>query len=165
MSMKNLFTLFVFPVFLFCNFLQMKDLNGNKNAGSHISQPLKDQIVYLFFKVEKNSSGTEKVVLEDKKIMEGRLKSKASFDRNSAKIGDFIISLNDSNGKEVVQQILRDPLNPELERFAEEGISRNKVSLQNAEFSIRYSHSEDIKVVKVEKITNAGNQLLFTQKL
>lgn len=163
--MKNLFTLFVFPVFMFCNFLQVKDLSGNNDTENKSLRPVKDQIVYLFFKVEKNSSGTEKVVLEEKKIMEGKLKSKPSFDRNSAKVGDFVISLNDSNGKEVIQQILRDPLNPELERFAEEGISRNKVSLQHAEFSIRYSHSEDIKVVKVEKITNAGNQLLFTQKL
>ena len=97
--------------------------------------------------------------------MEGRLKSKPSFDRNSAKTGDFIISLNDANGKEIVKQIVGDPLNPELERFDEEGISRNKVSLQNAEFSVRYSHSEEIEVVRVEKVTTEGSQLLFTQKL
>lgn len=155
----------MFPIFLFCNFLQMKDLHGNDSVKNENSLKAKDQIIYLFFKVEKNNSGVEKVVLEDKKIMEGRLKSKPSFDRNSAKTGDFIISLNDENGKEIVKQIVGDPLNPELERFGEEGLSRNKVTLKNAEFSVRYSHSEEIKVVKVEKITTDGTQLLFTQKL
>lgn len=155
----------MFPVFLFCNFLQMKDLQGNSRVRNDKLLEAKDQIVYLFFKVEKNNSGVEKIVLEDKKIMEGRLKSKPSFDRNSAKTGDFIISLNDANGKEIVKQIVGDPLNPELERFDEEGMSRNKVSLQNAEFSVRYSHSEEIKVVRVEKVTTDGSQLLFTQKL
>lgn len=163
--MKNLLIFFMFPVFLFCNFLQVKDLQGDDRIENENSLKAKDQIVYLFFKVEKNISGAEKVVLEDKKIMEGRLKSKPSFDRNSAKTGDFIISLNDENGKEIVTQIVGDPLNPQLERFDEEGISRNKVTLQNAEFSVRYSHSEEIKVVRVEKVTTAGTQLLFTQKL
>ncbi|MET3537354.1 hypothetical protein [Chryseobacterium limigenitum] len=143
----------------------MKDLQGNSRVRNDKLLEAKDQIVYLFFKVEKNNSGVEKIVLEDKKIMEGRLKSKPSFDRNSAKTGDFIISLNDANGKEIVKQIVGDPLNPELERFDEEGMSRNKVSLQNAEFSVRYSHSEEIKVVRVEKVTTDGSQLLFTQKL
>ncbi|SFZ95713.1 hypothetical protein SAMN05216324_11234 [Chryseobacterium limigenitum] len=163
--MKNSLIFFMFPVFLFCNFLQMKDLQGNSRVRNDKLLEAKDQIVYLFFKVEKNNSGVEKIVLEDKKIMEGRLKSKPSFDRNSAKTGDFIISLNDANGKEIVKQIVGDPLNPELERFDEEGMSRNKVSLQNAEFSVRYSHSEEIKVVRVEKVTTDGSQLLFTQKL
>ncbi|WP_123981085.1 hypothetical protein [Chryseobacterium sp. G0201] len=163
--MKNLLIFFMFPVFLFCNFLQVKDLQGNGCVENEKSLEAKGQIVYLFFKVEKNISGAEKVVLEDKKIMEGRLKSKPSFDRNSAKTGDFIISLNDENGKEIVKQIVENPLNPELERFDGEGISRNKVTLQNAEFSVRYSHSEEIKVVRVVKVTTAGTQLLFTQKL
>lgn len=165
MSMKNLLTLFMFPAFLFCNFLQVKDLNRNSDVRNENLLKGNDRIVYLFFKVEKNNSGVEKVVLEDKKITEGKLKSKPSFDRKTAKMGDFIISLNDVNGKEIIQQIVGDPLNLELERFSEEGIDRNKVSLQNAEFSVRYSHSEEIKVVKVEKITNTGSQLLFTQKL
>jgi len=163
--MKNVMIFFMFPVFLFCNFLQVKDLKEKGVVKNENPATVKDRIVYLFFKVEKNNSGAEKIVLEDQKIMEGRLKSKPSFDINSAKTGDFIISLNDANGKEIVKQIVGDPLNPELERFGEEGLSRNKVSLQNAEFSIRYSHSEEIKVVRVEKVTTGGNQLLFTQKL
>lgn len=163
--MKNGILFFILPTFLFCNFLQVRDLNREGAVRNEKIEKSKDQIVYLFFKVEKNTSGIEKVMLEDKKITEGRLKSKPSFDKNAARTGDFIISLNDTSGKEISKQIVHDPLNPELERFGEEGISRNKVALQNAEFSVRYSHSDDIKIVKVEKITNDGNQLLLNQKL
>lgn len=163
--MKNLLNFFILPTFIFCSFLQMNDLNiGGSLKDENFSRD-KNQIGYLFFKVEKTKSGPEKITLESKKLADGKLKSTPSFDRNSAGIGDFIISLTDANGKEFVKQIVEDPLNQNMESFEKEGISRHKVSTETAEFSIRYSHSAEIQVVKVEKITNAGNQLLFNQKL
>jgi len=163
--MKNLLNFFILPTFIFCSFLQMNDLNiGGSLKDENFSRD-KNQIGYLFFKVEKTKSGPEKITLESKKLAEGKLKSTPSFDRNSAGIGDFIISLTDANGKEFVKQIVEDPLNQNMESFEKKGISRHKVSTETAEFSIRYSHSAEIQVVKVEKITNAGNQLLFNQKL
>lgn len=119
---------------------------------------------FICFKVEKNTSNTEKIILEDKKMVSGKLKSNPVFDEEELKVGDFVISLTDTRGKEVVKQIVEDPLNPVMEVY-EDTISRNKVSLQNAEFSIRYVHSENIQMVKIEKVTNTGRQLLFTQKL
>lgn len=165
MIMKNLLNLFILPVFVFCSFLQVKDLSPGSSAKNENSLEDKNQIGYLFFKVEKTKSGPEKITLESKKITDGKLKSTPSFDRSSAGIGDFIISLTDASGKELVKQLIEDPLNQNLESFDKEGINRHKVSTDNAEFSVRYSHSADIQVVKVEKVTNAGNQLLFNQKL
>jgi hypothetical protein len=163
--MKNLLNFFIFPSFIFCSFLQLNDLNlGSSLKNENFSRD-KSQIGYLFFKVEKTKSGPEKITLESKKITEGKLKSTPVFDRNSAGTGDLIISLTDANGKEFVKQIVEDPLNQNMESFEKEGISRHKVSSETAEFSVRYSHSAEIQVVKVEKITNAGNQLLFNQKL
>ncbi|MCS3530737.1 hypothetical protein [Chryseobacterium sp. JUb7] len=162
--MKNLFILLTVPVMVFCNFLQTKLLNNNDVGKETFHLKGSDKIVYLFFKVEKNTSNTEKIILEDKKMVSGKLKSNPVFDEEELKVGDFVISLTDTRGKEVVKQIVEDPLNPVMEVY-EDTISRNKVSLQNAEFSIRYVHSENIQMVKIEKVTNTGRQLLFTQKL
>jgi len=164
MIMKSLLSCFILPVFLFCNFQVMKDLKSNKTNRIETENQTASKIGYLFFKVEKNVSGVEKITLQEKKITEGKLKSNPVFDEKSIKTGDFIISLTDANGKEVVKQTVEDPLNPVMETY-ENGISRTKVSLQNVEFSVRYSHSENISVVKIEKVTAAGNQLLFTQRL
>lgn len=161
--MKNLFTLLVIPSFLVGGVLQINHLQENKIATERSSLN-KNQIGYLFFKVEKDKSGIEKVILQDQKLADGKLKYTPTYDRNSANVGDFIITLTDSSGKEVVKQSIEDPLNPVMESF-EETIQRNRLSLQNSEFSIRYPHSAEIRVVKVEKITNGGNQLLLTQKL
>lgn len=165
MIMKNLLNLFVFPVFVLCSFLQVNDLMTGGPIRNEKSQEGKNQIGYLFFKVEKSSSGMEKITLEGKKITGGKLKAIPAFDRSSLGIGDFIVSLTDANGKEFTKQIVEDPLNQNMESFEKEGIKRHKVSLNSAEFSIRYPHSSEIKIVKIEKATNAGNQLLFTQKL
>jgi len=142
----------------------MKDLKDNKTSGIETENQVANKIGYLFFKIEKNVSGVEKITLQEKKITEGKLKSNAVFDEKTVKTGDFIISLTDANGKEVIKQTVEDPLNPVMETY-EDGISRTKVSLQNAEFSVRYSHSENISAVKIEKVTEAGNQLIFTQRL
>lgn len=161
--MKNLLHLFTLPVFLFCGFLQVGGLKPDMadNENYTIS---KSQIVYLFFEVKKSDSGLEKIILQNKKVAEGKLKFTPPFDRNSVNNGDFIVSLTDSNGKEIVKQMVEDPLNPKMENF-DNGIGRHELSLQNAEFSIRYSHSDEIKIVKIEKVTKEGNQVLFIQKL
>ena len=164
MIMKILLNCLILPVFLFCNFQVMKDLKDNKTSGIETENQVANKIGYLFFKIEKNVSGVEKITLQEKKITEGKLKSNAVFDEKTVKTGDFIISLTDANGKEVIKQTVEDPLNPVMETY-EDGISRTKVSLQNAEFSVRYSHSENISAVKIEKVTEAGNQLIFTQRL
>ena len=165
MIMKNLLTFLILPTFVLYSFLTVKDLRYGGSSENVNCQQDKNQIVYLFFKVEKTKSGPEKITLESKKITEGKLKSIPSFDRNSAGLGDFIISLTDASGKEIVKQLVEDPLNQNLESFDKDGIGRHKVSSDNAEFSVRYPHSGEIQIVKVEKVTHAGNQLLFNQKL
>jgi len=161
--MKNLFTILIIPSFLIGGLAQLNHLQGNEMKVQHSSLN-KNQIGYLFFKVEKDKSGVEKVTLQDQKISEGKLKFTPTYDRNSANVGDFIITLTNASGKEIVKQSIEDPLNPVMESF-EDTIQRTKLSLQNAEFSIRYPHSVEVSMVKVEKITNGGNQLLLTQKL
>lgn len=162
--MKNLIIFFSIPFCFCCNILQVKYLNGKPENTSINSLSKNSQIVYLFFKVEKTDSGSEKITLQEKKIADGKLKSNPIFDESERKIGDLVISMTDANGKEIVKQLIEDPLNPTREVYGDK-ISRHTLTLQNAEFSVRYSHSAEIQMVKIEKITDSGKQLLFTQKL
>ncbi|MCW3160343.1 hypothetical protein [Chryseobacterium oryctis] len=161
--MKILTSFLIIPSFLVCGLLQINDFGENKKLNIS-SEMHSSQIGYLFFKVEKEGSNVEKVTLQGKKLSEGKLKYTPKYNRDLANVGDFIITLTNSEGKEIVKQSIEDPLNPVMEVY-EENISRKKLSLQHAEFSIRYSHSNEITMLKVEKITNAGNQLLLNQKL
>lgn len=162
--MKILCILLTGTLVVFCNLLRTSSLKNERTGEHAISVKENDKIVYLFFKVEKNASDTERIILEDKKTVSGKLKSNPFFDEREMKTGDFIVSLTDAAGKEMVKQSIADPLNPVMEVY-EETISRNRVSLEHAEFSIRYAHSENIQIVKIEKVSPSGKKLLFTQKL
>jgi len=121
-----------------------------------------NQIGYLFFKVMKDNSGSEKISLVEKKITKGKMKSAPAFNEENIKNGDLLITLMNRDGKEMVKQHVEDPLNPELESYGDE-MGKHKLKLNESEFSIRFPYSEEIKSVKIEKITNSKNQLLFTQ--
>jgi hypothetical protein len=162
--MKNLIIFLTIPFYFCCNVLQNKYLNGKPENATISSLTKNAQIVYLFFKVEKTDSGSEKITLLEKKIVDGKLKANPIFDEGTRKTGDFVISMTDANGKEIVKQLVEDPLNPTREVYGDK-ISRHTLTLQNAEFSVRYSHSAEIQMVKIEKMTDSGKQLLFTQKL
>ncbi|CAA7194742.1 hypothetical protein CHRY9293_01030 [Chryseobacterium potabilaquae] len=164
-AMKNLFNVLIIMGFFYFTYSGFNDFNLRSSVNSSVSPTDKGEIIYLFFQVEKNISGQYKIALQDKKITEGKLKSIPSFSEKALKVGDLIISLMDSNNKDVVKQILEDPLNPIMENYSEEGISRNLVPLQKAEFSIRYSKLKSITMIKIEKKTLSGTQIIFTEKL
>ncbi len=163
--MKNVLNLFIIPVFLFCSF--QKENGGSQLAetGSPVVSVKGERIIYLFFKADKDQSGNEKIILQDRKISEGKLKLAPSFDRSEVEKGDFIVTIAEAGGKETGKQLVKDPLNPVMEVYEKEGISRHKATLQSTEFSARFSYSENVQLVKVEKVTDSGVQLLFTQKL
>ncbi|WP_415329181.1 hypothetical protein [Chryseobacterium sp. MMS23-Vi53] len=163
--MKNLIILLTIPIYFSFNFLKLKGLGEDRQNEPNLALNKNSQIVYLFFKVEKNNSGSEKITLQEKKITDGKLKSIPISDENKGQNGDFIVSLASTNGKEIIKEIVEDPLNPSREVYNREEISRAKISLQNAEFSVRYSHSAEIQMVKIEKISETGKQVIFTQKL
>lgn len=163
MIMKNVFNVLIVPAFLLCSFQKESSLIQSKD--SEIVTTKSDRIIYLFFKADKDYSGNTKITLQSTKIADGRLKHVPSFDRDDVRKGDLVIILIGSDGKEVVKQLVKDPFNPELEVYEKEGISRHKASLQNTEFSARFSYSENVKSVKIEKATDDGVQVLFTQKL
>ncbi|RQO34217.1 hypothetical protein DBR39_21960 [Chryseobacterium sp. KBW03] len=165
MIMKNLFNMLIVPAFLLCSFQKENELSQDRQLVQTKVTVKSDRIIYLFFKADKDQSGNVQIALQNTKIAEGRLKHIASFDRNEVHKGDLIITLAESGGKELAKQLVKDPLNPELEVYEKEGISRHKASLQNTEFSARFSYSGNVQLVKVEKATEDGVQLLFTQKL
>ena len=161
--MKFLIIILTLPIYLFCNVSTEHD-DLKKPSSIHVLSK-NSQIIYLLFSVKKTNSGSEKITLDEKIVTKGKLKLNSNYDENQGDIGDFIVSLTNERGKEFIKQIVENPLNPTREVYSENEISRIKLSLQNADFSIRYSHSPEIVMVKIEKITTSGNQLLFIQKL
>lgn len=163
--MKNVLNVLIAPVFLLCSFQKENGVLQRAETES-VSVPVKsERIIYLFFKVDKDQKGSEKVILQDHKISEGKLKLQPSFNRSEVQKGDYVITVTEAGGKEVGKQLVKDPLNPLMEVYEKEGISRQKATLQSTEFSARFSYSENVQLVKVEKVTDSGVQLLFTQKL
>lgn len=159
--MKNHIILFLVP-FLLCGSMNQLRSQAKKSFANETST--KDQIVYLFFKVSKNNSGSEKITLEEIKRVDGKLKSKPELEENEVKKGDYIVTLKNADGKSVEKHHIENPLNPELENFADQ-LSRHTVSLTQAEFSIRYSFSADITSIQIEKVSEKGTHLLFTQNI
>lgn len=162
--MKKLIILFTVSSFFSPLFSQFGDLNKDVQMLSALKVMDNSRITYLFFKVEKTSSGSEKITLQEKKSVPGKLKANTVSEENNGGIGDFVVSVTDAGGKEITKQIIEDPLHPTREVYGED-ISRNKISLEAAEFSIRYSHTEEAQMLKIEKITEAGIQPVLTQRL
>ncbi|MFP8892979.1 MULTISPECIES: hypothetical protein [Chryseobacterium] len=161
--MKNVFNVLIVPVFLLFSLKERNNLVQNKHSEAFTAKS--ERIIYLFFKADKDQSGNAKITLQSTKIADGRLKQMPSFERNNIRKGDLVITLTGADGKEMGKQLVKDPFNPELEVYEKEGISRHKASLQNTEFSARFSYSENVQSVKIEKATEDGAQVIFTQKL
>jgi hypothetical protein len=135
----------------------------NTDSSTKIAIP-ENNIVYLFFEIEKTPSGTEKVTHTETRITKGTIKN-TSVENKEKVAGNLLISMLDQSGKIVEERIMEDPLNPLLEVFAEEGLSKNKVNLNKAEFSVRFNQKGEISTVKVEKITTNAKNNLITLKL
>ena len=150
-------------------FLLLGACNSQKTSSTQSSAPAptvvaKNSIIFLFFEIEKEADGLEKVKLTDTKIAEGFVKN-ASLENKAPNPGNLYISLLGNNGEVVEERIIEDPLNPLLEVYAEEGLSKNKLNLKKAHFSLRFNQKGEISSVKVEKITEQSKNHLITLKL
>lgn len=123
-----------------------------------------NSIVYLFFEIENTPSGMEKVTHTDTKITKGIIKNTA-IDNKENMAGNLLITMLGKSGEVLEERIIEDPLNPVLEVYAEDGLSKNKVNLKKADFSIRFNQKGEISSVKVEKITANSKNNLITLKL
>ena len=159
--MKRFTNLLTVSILFFFGGSQFKSQSQNVQK---IGVQSENQIYYLFFKINKNDSGLEKISLVENKIVKGKMKSKPVFSENEVKNGDLLITVTNGRGKEIIKQNIEDPLNPELESFGDK-IERHQLNLKESEFSIRFQYSEEIKSVKIEKITDSKRQLLFTKNL
>lgn len=154
-------------LFGICLLLNSCDSQQTSTINSGTATPTKlveNSIVFLFFEIEKEGNGLEKIKLTDTKITEGFVKN-ASLENKTAIPGNLYISLLGKNGEILEERIIEDPLNPMLEVYAEEGLSKNKLKLTKAEFSVRFNQKGEIASVKVEKITEKSKNTLIILKL
>ncbi len=122
------------------------------------------KIVYLFFKIKKNSSASNEITLYKTKTVKGKLKTLSPFIPENVKNGDLVITLTDIEGNEIIKHNAKNPLYPEFESFGEK-IERYNMALEENEFNFRFSYSEKIKNIKIEQIINSEKKILFIQKL
>ncbi|HCN12706.1 MAG: hypothetical protein IAE62_07300 [Flavobacteriales bacterium] len=135
------------------------------SSGTSVSFPsLENKIVYLFFEIEKTAGGLEKVILTDTKVSSGSFKNASLENKENIPV-NLRISMIGKSGEVLEERIIEDPLNPVLEVYAEEGLSKNQLQLNKAEFSVRFNQKGNIASVKVEKITKNSKNNLITVKL
>lgn len=136
---------------------------GNQNPTAEPAKP-KQNIVFLFFEIERNQSGTETLRLTDKKITEGFVKN-SSLENKPNIPGNIAVTFLGKDGQIISERIIEDPLNPMMETYSEEGINKEKMNFPKAEFSLRFNQNGDISAVTLEKITQTSKTKLLTIKL
>lgn len=159
--------LIVIASFYSCDSQTMiSDQNSNSPVPTNVEASAKFQnnIVFLFFTIEKNGDSSELVKLTDKKIADGFVKNALVNDKEYA-VGNILVTFIGKDRKEISNRIIEDPLNPEMEIYAEEGMHREKINLPKAEFSIRFNQSGDISEVHLEKINPKSKTNLIIIKL
>lgn len=152
---------FIFTLMTSCN---VQSVNPGNSVWIPKVVTVENSIVYLFFEIEKMPSGSEKITHTDTKITKGIMKNTSV--KNSENVqGNLLITMLGKGGEIVEERIIEDPLNPVLEVYAEDGLSKSKVNLPKAEFSIRFNQKGTISSVKVEKISASSKINLITLKL
>ena len=156
--------LLIFGISLLLNSCDSQPTSTFNSGAATPTKVVENRIVYLFFEIEKDGNSLEKVKLTDTKIADGFVKN-ASLENKAPNPGNLYISLLGKSGEVLEERIIEDPLNPLLEVYAEEGLSKNKLNLKKAHFSIRFNQKGETSSVKVEKITEQSKNHLITLKL
>ena len=162
--MSYRFTFQLFALLILCLSCNSQKPAVTSNIITTGTEANKNHIVYLFFEIEKTSAGGEIVKHNDTKITEGILKN-ASLDNRESLPGNIAVTFFGKEGKAVAERIIEDPLHPMMEIYTEEGISKEKVNLPKAEFSIRFNQPGNISSVQLEKISTKSRIHLITIKL
>ncbi len=162
--MIKIFPLLLPAIFVCITSCNVQTATLNNSASNTVEKPVENKIIYLFFEIEKQDGSTEKVILTETKSTQGFVKN-GGIDNKPSIPGNLLISLLGNNGEVMEERIIEDPLNPVLEVYAEEGLSKNKLKLQKAQFSVRFNQKGEISNVKVEKITSNSKTTLISLKL
>lgn len=134
----------------------------NDNAVS-ISKVDFPQISYLFFEVDKKGE-SQIITLKEQKKAKGTVKKENDIFTRGEKYF-YKISLLDSKNEIVKSFVIDHPLKPLMESYSPEGINKNQMNLNHADFFIRYNDDANISSVQVEELDNDSSKVIFKQKL
>lgn len=163
----NVLFLILIASFFSCNsqsVVSEQNSSSSFSADGELSSKLQSSIVFLFFSIEKTADGSELVILTDQKITDGFAKNATLNDKEYAE-GNILITFLGKDGMKISERIIEDPLNPEMEIYAEEGMNREKINLPKAEFSIRFNQTGNVASVLLEKINTTSKTKLTVIKL
>ncbi|MEC5157908.1 hypothetical protein [Chryseobacterium sp. MP_3.2] len=159
---------FIYTVLIYFSFFlsscETQDVSSSNSTSSPTIATTKNSIVFLFFQIEKLTSGEEKVLHTGTKTTQGIMKGGAINNKPNV-AGNLLISMLGINGEVLEERIIEDPLNPLMEVYAEEGLSKTKMTFNKAEFSVRFNQKGEVAAVTVQKITDNSKIKLITLKL
>lgn len=121
------------------------------------------QISYLFFEVDKKGEN-QIITLKEQKKAKGTVKKENDIFTRGEKYF-YKISLLDSKSEIVKSFVIDHPLKPLMESYSPEGINKNQMNLNHADFFIRYNEDANIRSVQIEELDNDSSKVIFKQKL
>jgi hypothetical protein len=120
--------------------------------------------IMLGFTLIESSKG-DSAFIHFQQINPGRIIEEA--DGFSPEAGDVEILIGNNDGEVIRSVMVKDPSRRIIEAFSESGdLNSTTVEEKSSEFFVRLNYSNDMKLVRLFRIQEAGNkQLLLTQPL
>ena len=137
--------------------------NSISTATKEKKTPATSKVIFLNYKISKNTSNTVELSLINKIISEGKLKKKYQNKTNYT-IGDFICIQQDINSVAIDSIHIPNPLIKNIESSDVSGkLSRKKITLDNTTISTRMQLNSATKFIILKSVTNTNSSLLKIQ--
>jgi len=133
------------------------------NSTSEVSQKEYSgpKIVFFFFEASKNANNSIQIVLQEQKLVEGKLKGffYKEIPSNEFKKTNLLVTFK-SNTDDKIQLQIVNPLNEEVEYINEEGqLEKKTIYHEKKEFVVRIPYNNPINSIKFEQLTEINQKL------
>ncbi len=160
MGRKNIFTLQISKKALILISVIFLLFMGACKAKKDSSAP---RIVFINYKIAKDSNGTTKIEFMNTIIAEGKLKGEINSKKNP-EYGDLKVIQANAKLEPILSIILSNPLVKNVEYLNESGgFQRKIIVLESAEFSVRTQLNARTKFIIIEEINKENKQLIKTK--
>jgi len=125
--------------------------------------PIASKIIFLNYKISKNSDTDVELSLINKITTDGNIKKKRQTKTNNS-TGDLICIQQDINSKAIDSFYIENPLIKNIEYSDTSGkLSRKKIELDSTTISIRMDLKPQTEFITLKLLNNTNNSLLKIQ--
>lgn len=154
----KLILLFSSVLILFSACGNYKNTTTTKNTIEH-----SPEIIFLYYSIEQALSGKRNIQFINKKIVDGKLKSKQYEPIKNGKEGDLILLELDENLKELLKIRIKNPLIKTIEFIDESKNFKTKViKLDKTRFTVRLQLQNSTKYITISNFAE-NKPLIKTQ--